>query len=433
MIKIFLPPNQVFSAPLKYILAVFSQNQQVPIHWVNQLDLADISYEKNQPNSLPIAENFYQKIAQGQFGFRHHLNKKCQITTKNREVDWLATAFYYLNALQEYNADKIDFDQYGRFKFSSTYQYKFQNHLDNLVQTCFDNFAKQIERFVTIKPCKCSTKLFLSHDIDLIHGSLRQDGIWAIKNGRPDLLMKIIVNELLRKPHWLNMDNIMQLHEEYGLKSTFFWLVEQGRGAANIKNSDANPNSQLIDNQWERIQEKGFDLELHKSTLSKTFAEELKKMPENTVANRYHFLKFQLPQAWEEIENSGLKLDASLGFTNEIGFRNSYGLPFRPYNFSTQEAYNFVEVPLHIMDGVLWKTKGLNRQEMSKTIMDFIDSNRENCVLSILWHNTEFSEYKYKDCLAVYRDLLIYCKEMNLTTTTPKEIIEEYGVANIEV
>lgn len=426
MIKIFLQQKQRFSKPLLYILDVFAQNMQVPFQRVHSPELANLVFSKSSLNSQPIAFQFYEKIDKGQFNHRFHFEEKCQITTKNGEVDWLATAFYCLNALQEYHAEAGDLDQYERFKFSSSYQAKFQNHLDNWVQTCFDNFAKQIRPSVKIMPQKRQTKLFLSHDIDSIYGSWRQDGIWAIKNGRFDLLLKIIFNELFRQPHWLNMDAIMKLHDEYQLKSTFFWLVEQGRGAANIKNADANYQSQLIKNQWNRISENNFSLELHKSTMPTTFKEELAKLPKNVSANRYHFLKFQLPQAWQTIEASGLKLDASLGFTNEIGFRNNYGLPFQPYNFTTQKAYDFVEAPLHIMDGVLWKTKGLHPAQMSKTMVDFIEKNKENCVLSILWHNTEFSNYKYKDCLQVYTDLLIYCKEMELKTMIPKEIIEEY-------
>jgi hypothetical protein len=135
-----------------------------------------------------------------------------------------------------------------------------------------------------------------------------------------------------------------------------------------------------------------------------------------------------LPEAYNAIEESGLKLDASLGFSEQVGFRNNYGLPFNPFNLKEGKPYSFVEAPLHVMDTTLFKNKKISLEEKQKDVFAFFEKNKSNCVISVLWHNNFFSNYKYKGYLQFYKNILAYIKDNKLKPITQQEILDNYAL-----
>jgi hypothetical protein len=267
---------------------------------------------------------------------------------------------------------------------------------------------------------KKKSRVFLSHDIDSIHGSFFQDGMWAMKKGRLDILFLLVFREIAGRPGWKNMDAILSLHESHGLKSTFFWLATNKKGPNGVKNADYQISK--LSTVLGKTKNNG----LHKSCYPFSFREELEMLPFKTTWNRYHFLKFSLPDAWQDLESAGIMLDASLGFAEQFGFRNNYGLPFRPYNLQTGKPHSFVEVPLTVMDGTFQKYMKVPASDTGNRIIKFLEKHRENCVLSVLWHNTFFSEFKYGGYLKEYQKVLLYLKESGMDSINPGEIISEY-------
>jgi hypothetical protein len=267
----------------------------------------------------------------------------------------------------------------------------------------------------------------LSHDIDTVFGAIKEDGFNVLKKGRFDLFLKMLLNVAMGKPEWLNMDKIMKLESAYDCKSTFYWIVNKGNIDAIQKNADYDFQSSQIQNHFKKVNEDGFDNGLHKSLSPETFDSELQKFGSKPLGNRYHYLKFNLPDGYSQIENAGIALDASLGFSEQWGFRNSYGLPFNPYNFEKKSHYNFVEVPLNVMDRTFFSRR-MNLKVVENDIFTFFDSNKQNAVLSILWHNNFFTEYKYSGYLSLYKKILAYIKENNFGTITPLEIINKYKI-----
>jgi hypothetical protein len=280
-----------------------------------------------------------------------------------------------------------------------------------------------------VRPANKS-KFFLSHDIDSINGAWLQDSLYLLKNGNPFPIIQIIINALLQRPDWLNMEQIMKIEDEFSLKSTFFWLVNKGRLNKREVNGDYSIKSNTIQKTISSIRDKGWENGLHKSISPNSFIIEISKSNFNPIASRNHYLKFVLPQLYEQIDESGLQLDASLGFAEAYGFRNSYGLPFHPFNFKTRKPYSFLEVPLTIMDGTLHRYMGIPVGDTASSIINFLEKNKQGCVHSILWHNTYFTKYKFKGYLQEYRKILQYLKESNFESINPTGIIKEYGRNN---
>jgi hypothetical protein len=160
-----------------------------------------------------------------------------------------------------------------------------------------------------------------------------------------------------------------------------------------------------------RVKELGGFNGLHKSLSATKMADEFERLKiydDTLFCQRYHFLKFDWPQACIEIEQAGIKLDSSLGFAEHIGFRNSYGLPFKPYDMANDRPYNFIEVPLNIMDRTLQMYMQLDPEAALKQVKQFFETNAHNCIVTLLWHNEFFSPYQPNGFGPFYKGLLEY-------------------------
>ncbi|HEY0743760.1 MAG TPA: hypothetical protein VGD40_19980 [Chryseosolibacter sp.] len=349
------------------------------------------------------------------------LNSNGLFESENGAPDYISSAFFFLTSLQEYQDNNPD--PLGRFQYKNSYQARFNSPTDNLVQHCFDQIAKAIG----VSSHTEKTSFFLSHDIDLVYGSIKEDGFYALKKGRIDKFLQLLFHVAVGRPDWLNMDQIMKIESEYDCRSTFFWIMNQG-GTKRLMDADYNFQSSSIQQNFSNTGSNGFENGIHKSLSSKSFREEIERYGMQPLANRYHYLKFSLPAGYDAVEEAGLKLDASLGFSEQMGFRNSYGLPVNPFNFQNNRPYSFVEVPLHVMDRTFF-VKKMDLESIEKNIFDFFEKNRSNCVLSVLWHNNFFTDYKYKGYLSLYKKILQYIKDNNFKTISQQEILNKYSIS----
>lgn len=335
--------------------------------------------------------------------------------------------FYLINSLDELSADENNFDALGRFQYAFSYQ-KLNNLAPNRVLDIIHESCKTIPFLKSsFIPSPKPSRFFLSHDIDSLYGSTVQDGLWAIKHLRPDVLLKLIANVILQRPHWFNIDQIMDLESEYDFRSTFYWLVNKGRIDKRQTNSDYSISSPKLKASLSRVAARGFENGLHKSISPQSLKEEAALLATNPIGNRYHYLKFKLPNAYQAIQDSGLKLDASLGFAEKFGFRNAYSFPFSPYNFETGEAFDFLEVPLTLMDGTFQRYMKVPVEKTARQIIEFIEKNKQNALISILWHNTFFTNYKYKGYLQEYKKILAYLHESKFTCMTQVDLLNHYS------
>ena len=216
------------------------------------------------------------------------------------------------------------------------------------------------------------------------------------------------------------MDKIIEIETQLGFQSTFYWLVNKDK-----QNADYEITKPDIQKQISNISAKGFEIGLHKSLLETSFANELHAIDMPVAGQRYHFLKFNLPQAWSDIEQAGLKLDTSLGYSEDFGFRNSYGLPFMPYYLPEKRVYNLVEVPMNVMDGHFFY-HGKTVAQAEKLLIDWLDKNKENAIVTINFHNNFFDDMTYAGYEQLYITLLKYFKEEGLTHYTQKKLLEDF-------
>lgn len=412
MVTFYLSPEiAAHQAPITYVLSVWSKHTRIPVaFFATPAGAITIGESANVP--------FYVSGGFQPEDFRDvTFSPEHMLVHANGKADVLRTAFYMLNTLQEYNDAQPD--ALGRFQYVNSYQRRLGIARENVVQRCFDALSTA----VGVAPRKEKTHFMLSHDIDLVNRAVVEDGFNVLKKGRIDQFLAILMRVAMARPDWLNIDQIVKLESLYDCRSVFFWIVNRGG-----LNADYTFHAPRIQRQREAVTAGGSENGLHKSISDDTLTQELQKYGPGATSNRYHYLKFHLPQAYHDIEAAGLKLDASVGFAEEAGFRNNYGLPFNPYNFETQKPFSFIEVPLHVMDRTYYQYKKFTPAQAEQDILGFFDQHRENCVLSVLWHNNFFTNYKFKGYLDLYKKILAYIRDNKLKTVSQQEIINQYSI-----
>jgi hypothetical protein len=403
---------------IKYVLfELISRYTSTKFVYSENSEQADLVWDQSSAISQPLALDFYHKI--GEQNNRILLMNEPLIRTNTGIIDRIATIFYLVNAIQELNCTDSEEDSFGRFKYEASLQFRFDVVLKNLVSQHISDWLNEQK----LKHVERRSSFFVSHDIDLMYDSKRQDAFYVVKKGRPATLLKLLFFELLKRPHWRNIDVMLKLNSEHDVKSTYFWLVEHGKGLHGIKNADYKIQNEkkLLAMVYEANSENG----LHKASGSLGFDAELERINPHVPANRYHFLKFKTHAAWQEIERSSIKLDASLGFAEHYGFRNSFGDAFRPYNFETGVAHSFVSVPLTFMDTTFRNYMKVPADTVADIIIAFYERNSTNCTHGLLWHNNFITEYKFGDYLKAYKKLLSYIYDSKIETKLSSEIIEE--------
>jgi hypothetical protein len=412
----FSPEVEAITPELTYIFQVLAINLNTEFDFQISTEQHHSVGLKNE-NTIRISRNFSERSLS-----KDLLGRNGFIECEDGQPDFIGTAFFCITSMQELTDN--DPDQLQRFQFKNSYQSKLGNVKQNLVQDCFNQLAIKLK----IPPRQAKSTFYLSHDIDSVFGAIKEDGLAVLKKGRFDLFLQLLFRVAVGKPDWINIDQIMKIESEYDCISTFYWIVKKGSIDAIQKNADYDFKSSQIQKIFQDTLRKGFENGLHKSLSKDSFAEEIEKFGTLPLSNRYHYLKFRLPDGYHAIENAGLKLDASLGFSDQWGFRNNYGLPFNPFNFQKREPFTFVEVPLHIMDRTFFN-KRMKIMDVKKEIFNFFESNKTNTVISVLWHNNFFTDYKYKGYLSLYKNILAYIKEGNFGTTTQQEMIQKYSIS----
>lgn len=356
---------------------------------------------------------------------REHFDPIKGFENEDGKIDYVTSALYMLNYLQEYG--NPDLDYLNRFPFGSSYQARFDVADKNLVFNCFIEITKQLQIDVVLP--KEKSRIFVSHDIDDINSAFIEDGFSALKQGKLSTLIGILFRHVLQNPDWLNMDLMMDINDEYDVKSTFFWLVDQKKEKlrnTELRNADYNIKSKSVLRQIDRIKSRGFENGLHKGISSDSFLRELSELPFSTIANRNHFLKMTMPQHIQDLNEADIKLDFTLGFAEEYGLRNSFPIPIRPYDFSSQSVAKTLFVPLMIMDTTNWIYKKKPLSQMKLEIIDLIDQHKHNAVISILWHNKYFTELKFDGYLELYKSILDYCRSNSLRSISQDDLLAKY-------
>ena len=341
--------------------------------------------------------------------------------------DWAAACFFFLSGFQDW----VVLRKGSRFRSRDALQYRMQMHRLPLVNYYFEVLREALsEAYKTpIAPRGEYPLLFLSHDVDTLNRGWLEGGWAEFKAFRWQNTLALIVKRIFGRDDWYNLNHIMDMEEGMGVHSTFFLLPRKGKG-----NADYDITKPKFQKWIQTLQGRSFEVGIQGSKGSHGSAShlgaDLKRMKYRMFGNRFHYLYFRPQSSYRALEKNKLKYDSSLGFFDEVGFRHAYCFPFRLWHFEEDRPVEFLELPLVVMDTTLAKQKYLftRREDAIAIIYDFLkEVGQFNGMMSLLWHNNYFSDYKYNGWRNVYAQSIKNAHEMNFKSKTGYLIWEEFA------
>lgn len=344
---------------------------------------------------------------------------KIDFTSNSPEVLY-RNIIFLINGLNEYYEN--DADQYGRFPAKASILVKKDILKTNVVHHMLVKFLAHLGIKIEVKP----SKMLISHDIDTLHDGRIYELKKAITTQDFPLFRRILSSFISGKTNWKNLDEIKSLVKGKGYQSTFYFLTESGH-AFDIKNADYKISDDYVLNFIQNAIADGFEIGLHKSTMSTSIDDEFSKIPFHNGSNRHHYLRYRIPALYRNLSQSVAKTDSSLCFPYDMGFRNGYGMPFRPFDLEYGQTLNIVEIPFQMMDR-MFDTNTEDETKLSyKEISTFIKENSSNAVLGMLWHNTELSEVAHPHSKKMFSNILDDLSDYNIDVVRPQDILSEFA------
>ena len=253
-------------------------------------------------------------------------------------------------------------------------------------------------------------KVALSHDIDRVYKTHQYftKSFVHLKNMNKQGILNQLKSIIKKKPYW-TFDQIIEIEESFGIRSTFFFLNESiklnpfslnsyklSMGRYNIFDPEIMKVIQYLD-------ENGWEIGVHGSYNSfKNYAllAKEKRILENIVGHsivgiRQHYLNLN-DCTWSIQKKVGFKYDSSWGFTNDIGYRDNRYLPFKPLD------NDFKVIPLTIMDTCFMAKP--DKWDKYEGLLDQCEST--GAIMVVNFHQNVFCKYDFPGYKEAYVELI---------------------------
>ena len=354
-------------------------------------------------------------------------------------ADLISAAFYLLSGWQEYFSEIRD--QHGRFPYAASVQKQYDFVAIPVVNYYFDVLKTAVEHVtglaLRIRPWRGEAPFaaFISHDIDNLRSGWKAPAKAVLKQGQLLKFGQLLWQHFTLPDAWDNLEAVATTTAEYGAKSTFFILPEHRPGADGTPNADYQLNARLL-RRFEKLKAQDCELALHGSigtatAVARLLSEKEKNLAVKTYGNRFHYLRWeprQTPTVLGALALAGLRYDSTLGFAEHFGFRNSYCLPFYPYNFATGGTHEFLEIPLNVMDVTLHHPNYMQLwpAEILPALRPmFVEIEKFGGVAGILWHNDHFDPANTVTGPGQFAEIMGYLQQRGAAFLTGSQIVAE--------
>ncbi len=109
-----------------------------------------------------------------------------------------------------------------------------------------------------------------------------------------------------------------------------------------------------------------------------------------------HYLRWQEPDTPRLVERLGMRIDSTLGFPDETGFRRGTTMPFRVWDHVAGRGLDLWEMPLAAMESALFVRRELGVEEAVRRTDRLAETaRRHGGALVALWHTTLWDELDY--------------------------------------
>ncbi len=343
--------------------------------------------------------------------------RKAFFKTSNEEVsfDIFSATFYLVSRYEEYVIK--DKDEFHRFPHEKSFAFKEGFLTIPLVDIWLIELKNILLAHSPKLVCKQKEFKFIpTYDIDIAYsykhkGLLRNAG-GAIRDiSKGDFAsLKNRKNVLLNKAEdpFDSFKILDQLHEQFNLSPIYFFLL--GSGGKLDKNLPVgNKQFQLLIQDIStkypigihpsfRSNDKVDELPLEINRLQKISSKEINK-------SRQHYIRFTLPETFQNLIEQGIKEEYSMGYGSINGFRASTANPFFWFDLENNKVTDLKVFPFCFMECNSFFEQKQNIEETKKEIAHYIGEvkNVKGSFISI-WHNFSLgSEPLWKGWLELYK------------------------------
>jgi hypothetical protein len=326
-------------------------------------------------------------------------------------IDVFASVFFMLTRWEEYV--KPDADFLNRFPAQASLAFRF-NFLHRAVINEWISFLRSIILAMfpsaTFKP-EQKFEIVFTHDIDFLNAPV------SLREFAKDILKKksfyafghrVKYATGKQNPYDL-FDFFMDVSERNNTLSHFYFMTGHNVTGKDGENYNRTPTYCAV---LDRIKERGHKIGFHPSLLSydnpSMFAVEKKKL-ENDIhgavtEGRQHALRFKMPLTWRIWNENGMKVDSTLGYSAQEGFRCGTGWMFPVYDIEKRVQLDLHERPLVLMDTTLHINRRLDIEQSYQVISGFTETARKhNMPLTVLFHNLIADNIDWKGWKELYQ------------------------------
>jgi hypothetical protein len=309
--------------------------------------------------------------------------------------DLLAGVFFFLSRIEEVSGGERD--QFERFPQERTLCASAGFELEPVV----NRYLLLLERSVREAASRSGRSLLkklewpggeaycvsATHDVDRLAKWRGRSLLKGVISGKVLEVARSLRD--VRLDPWWNFDTIREMERNAGIGSSFYFFgLKRGERGGRYDCRD-------IGGLLKELSSSGCEIGLHGSfgSMFEKSGLEAEKLALERAAGcavsgvRQHYLRFHPEKTVSSMDHIGFDYDASVGFSDRVGFRSSMCLPYRPFGFDRREAMRIVEVPLALMDGGLPKDEARRKEIILKLVANV---RRTSGLLSLLWHQRSF-------------------------------------------
>ncbi|WP_462248259.1 polysaccharide deacetylase family protein [Ekhidna sp.] len=363
--------------------------------------------------------------------------------------DLLKSAFYLLSGYHEH-FENSERDHWGRVKYNSSIQSQLEIIRRPIVNEYFDLIFEGINTLLLKQGRKAMVKkklfnsfgFLLSHDIDLIdkygwpHLGFKIKELlglskstyskWRIFKATIESLFQF-VNPWRSNPYW-NFEYLLKQEQLNNIGASYYFLDMDKIGGSKYTFDE----SRML-NLYQQLKEANHEIGIHGTNKSfknkKNLVEEIRRLEAasniKVEGGRQHRLWIDLSLTFKIHQEAGLCYDSSYGFAEHEGFRNSFCLPFKPYDFKEQRALEVWQFPLISMDTTLYGYRKLNSGQVVDSITTILkEVEKHNGIFTLLWHNSFFDETLNPGVTCTYEQILKLISNMKAESYTGSGLIK---------
>lgn len=340
----------------------------------------------------------------------------------NLLFDIFAATFYLITRYEEYMHSRLD--RFGRFNpyNSIAHQEGFLNEpivniwinqLRNLLKSYYHTLEMTAPKY-TFQP---------TIDIDRAYaykhtGFIRQVGglVKSLLKNRPDFFRRLKVYAGREQDPYDTYSVLNQIHEQNNVSPYYFFLMAN-YGGFDKSLPISNKTFQNLISEHARKYKTGihpsymsyFDFSILQDEISSLY----QLLGKNILCNRFHFVKFSLPESYEKLINLNILHDFSMGYPAKIGFRNGYAGDHLFFNLQTNRETTLTIHPFQVMDTTLRQYMKLSADEAIMQTKEMIDKVKAvKGKFTLLWHNESLSGIEpWRNWKSTYSQIVQYAKE----------------------